>query len=42
LLMVLILSMVEGVKYLKTRFHRHPAEAELPESVKAEKRSHLP
>jgi hypothetical protein len=37
LLMVLILSMVEGVKYLKARFHRHPAKAELPEPVKPEK-----
>jgi hypothetical protein len=39
LLMVLILSLVEGVKYLKAKFRRHPAKVELPKSVEPEKRN---
>ncbi|MDP4148510.1 MAG: hypothetical protein Q8927_01565 [Bacteroidota bacterium] len=33
LLMVLILSVVEGVKYIRGRMHRHTAEAKLPEPI---------
>jgi hypothetical protein len=33
LLMVLILSVVEGIKYLRGRLHRHAAEAKLPEPI---------